>query len=147
MGICNTSPLLNWLVNGLFCVSTRRCTCLQMYFNPALRISAPGNKPASGQYLESITDAQYQPTSGSELLYRLHYGRKPCNRPRAQVVPIRKSARNQHRIHPLQVLRIVPEKRDRLLCNLRNHVVGVVIAIGPRKDQNAKFHASRLPVC
>ncbi len=34
-------------VKGGSTVSVRRCTCLQMYFSPALRISAPGSSPAS----------------------------------------------------------------------------------------------------
>jgi hypothetical protein len=40
----------------------------------------------------------------------------------------------------------MPEERDRLVSDFGDHVVGVVVAIGARKDQNAEFHDTRLSV-
>ena len=115
-------------------------------FQPRIAHQRPWQQASLSQDLKPVADAQHQSASGGKLLHRLHHRRKPSNRPGAQIVAIRKAARNQHRIHALQILRVVPEKRNRLLRNLRDHVVGVVVAIGPRKDQNAEFHASRLTV-
>ena len=38
----------------------------------------------------------------------------------------------------------MPEEGDWLMGDLGNHVVGVVIAVGPGKNQNAEFHAFRV---
>ena len=38
----------------------------------------------------------------------------------------------------------MPEKRDRLMRDLGNHVVGVVVAIRAGKNQHPEFHAFRV---
>jgi hypothetical protein len=64
----------------------------------------------------------------------------------AQIISVGKAARHQHRVHTLQILGVMPEERDRLVGDFGDHVVGIVVAIGARKDQHAEFHASRLSV-
>src|SRR5205823_5275470 len=47
MGMRSTSRCAQALVNAVLVLSTRTCTNLQIYFSPALRMSAPGSRPAS----------------------------------------------------------------------------------------------------
>jgi hypothetical protein len=38
----------------------------------------------------------------------------------------------------------MPKHGDRLVCNLLDDVVGVVVAVGAREDEDAKFHTFRV---
>ncbi len=146
MGISRTSPFASWFVKGESAVSTRRCTCLQMYLSPAFRIKAPGQQTGLGQDLKPVADAQHQAATRGKLLHRTHHRRKARNGAGAEIVAVGKAAGNQYRIHPLQVFGIMPQKGDRLVGDLGDHVVRIVIAIRARKNEDAEFHEYRVTV-
>ena len=103
-----------------------------------------GQQSGFGQNLEAVADAQHQSAACGKLLHRTHHRREAGDGPGAQVVAVGKAAGNQHGVDALQVLGVVPEKGDGLMSHFGNHVIGVVVAVGAGKDENPKFHASRL---
>ena len=54
--------------------------------------------------LETIANTEYQTAALSELLHRLHHGRKLGNRAGTQIIPISKTARHDDGITVLQVV-------------------------------------------
>ena len=92
------------------------------------------------QDLETIADAQHQSAPVGKLLYRFHHGRELCNSPGAQVISVCEAAGNDSNVAVLQIMRLMPEKRNRLLCYLLNRPVSVVVTIRARKDDHAEFH-------
>ena len=64
------------------------------------------------------------------------------NRARAQVIAVGKPAWNQHRVHALQILAVVPEERHWLMRDLGDHVVGVVVAVRSGKTKTPNFMLS-----
>src|SRR5947208_980212 len=59
---------------------------------------------------------------------------------RTQIVHIGKAAWNDDDITVFKIVRFVPEKRNRLLGYVLDGPVRVVIAVGPREDDDTKFH-------
>ena len=100
-----------------------------MYLRPGVAHQRARQQSRLGQNLESIADAQHQPAAGRKTLHRLHHRREARNRARAQVVAVGKSARNQHRVHAVQILAVMPEegrpadarpRQSRCRCRDRN---------------------------
>jgi hypothetical protein len=97
-----------------------------------------------GEDLEAIADSQHQPAARGKPLHRLHDRRKMRNGAGAQVIAVGKPARNQHRVHALEILAVVPKKGDWLVRDLGDHVVGVMVAVRSGENQHSKFHAFRV---
>jgi hypothetical protein len=103
-------------------------------------------QPGFGKNLEAVANAENQTAAGSEALNCLHDWRKAGNRPSPQVVAVGKPSRNQHCVDAAQIFRVVPQKRHGLVSYFGNHIKGVVVAVGTRKDEYSKPHASRVSV-
>jgi len=108
-----------------------------MYFRPALRISAPGSNPASVRIWKPLQ----MPSTGPPPANFFTACITGENR---AIAPVRSNRRrqirlNQHRVHALEVFRVVPEKGDRLVGHFGNHVVRIVVAIGAGKDNTPNF--------
>src|ERR1019366_9335434 len=114
-----------------------------MYLSPALRISAPGSRPASVRIWKPLQMPSTSPPPSAKRFTDCMTGEKRAS---AQVIAIGKPTGDQHCIHSAEILRIVPEEGDRLLCHFGNHMVRIVVAVGTRKNQNTEFHAFRLTV-
>src|SRR5208337_1041457 len=92
------------------------------------------------QNLEAVADAEHQTAAVGKLLHRLHDRRELGNCAGTQVVAIGKAAGHNDGVTILQIVRVMPEEGDRLLGHLLDGPVGIVIAVGSGKDDNAKFH-------
>ena len=97
-------------------------------------------QPRLAQDLKAVADAHHQAAIFRELRDRLHHRRKLRDGARPQIVAIGESARYEDGVAALKVLRGMPQIGHRLMRNRIDHVVGVMVAIGPGKDQNAEFH-------
>src|SRR5207249_8895434 len=93
------------------------------------------------QNLEAIADAQHHPSTRRKLANRLHHRRKLGNRSRPQIVAIGEAAGYDDGITVFKIVRFVPEKRNRLLGYVLDGPKRIVVAIRPRKYDNAEFHA------
>ncbi len=62
----------------------------------------------------------------------------------AQVVAIGEAAGDEDGVATFQVFTLMPEHGDRLACNLLDDVIGVVVAVGAREDEDAEFHTFRV---
>ena len=112
-------PFLASFVNGEsggdhFAVRTSR----QMNLRLCVPHQRARQQPALDQDLKAVADAKHQAAIGSELLHGAHDGRKFGDRAAAQIVAIRKSARQNHRIHITQRWRIVPDEIRLLMRDL-----------------------------
>src|SRR5262245_3988668 len=55
-------------------------------------------KPRLAENLETVANANHHPTLGSKAFYCAHYWREACNRATAQIIAVRKSARQDDRV-------------------------------------------------
>ena len=79
----------------------------------------PRQKPRFAQNLKAVANAQNQPARLRKSRHRPHHRAKPRNRPRPQIIAVRKTARNQHRVAICQrrflvpkIPRFMPPKRE-----------------------------------
>jgi hypothetical protein len=113
---------------------------------PLVSQQGAGQQAGFAQYLKAVADAKNQAPLRGKLFHRLHYGREACNGASAQVVAVGKPAGDNDCIAILQVFAVVPEKGYGLVRYLRDHVVGVVVAVGTWENKHAEFHTYRLAV-
>src|SRR5260370_26956713 len=95
--------------------------------------------------LEAIADAKYQSTAVGKLFYGIHHGGKARDRTGAEIVAIGKSAGQDDGVAICQVFRLVPDELDRFLEDVSDGVKRVVLAIGPGKNNDSKFHLAAAP--
>jgi deoxyxylulose-5-phosphate synthase len=107
---------------------------------PGIPHHGPRQESSLQQDLEAVADAQHQPALIRKPLHRLHHRRKPRDRPRTQVISIRKSAGEDDGVALMYVFGLMPDEFHRLLQDMADSVKRVVIAIGSRKDYDPKFH-------
>jgi hypothetical protein len=67
-----------------------------------------GQHPGLAQYLETVANANDQPTLGGKPLYGGHYRGEPGNGPGAQVIPIGEPARQHNTLVLSQVILFMP---------------------------------------
>src|SRR5215472_9206613 len=106
----------------------------------------PGKKARFAQDLEAIADAEHQPAAGREFLDRFHHRRKARDGTRAQVVAVGKTTGQDDSVTIRQIFRLVPDEFDALSEAVSDGVKGVVVAIGPGKNNDSKFHAAAAPL-
>ena len=94
--------------------------------------------------LEAVADAEHEATGSGKALHGLHDRREVRDGTGAQVVAIGETAGDQDGIATFQVFGLMPEHGDRLVRNLLDDVVGVVVAVGAREDEDAEFHTFRV---
>src|SRR5688572_5500308 len=92
--------------------------------------------------LKTVTDSEHKAAALGEFFDRIHDRRKTREGAGAQVVAVGEASRNDHRVVSAEIRVAVPDKVDRLADVFRDHVIGIVIAIRTRKDNNAEFQAS-----
>src|SRR5437016_3250949 len=102
-------------------------------------------KAGFAQNLEAVADAQDHASALREFLYRLHYRRKPRDGASAEIVTVGKSTGQDDGVAIREIFRLVPDEFDRLLENVADGVKRVVVAIGPGKNDDSKFHAVAAP--
>jgi hypothetical protein len=105
-----------------------------------------GEQSGFSEDLKTIADTEDKAAALSKAFDGLHDGRKARDGASAEVVAIGKAARNENGIDALQIFRVMPEKADGLVGDFSDDVVGVVVAVGAGKDEDAKFHMTWVPV-
>ena len=104
------------------------------------RHQGSGQQAAFAQDLKAVTNTQDEPAVRREALDCLHHRGEASDSPAAQVVSVRKPARQYHGIDISQFLGIVPNKLCLMAEVLRHSVKSVVIAVASGEDDNADFH-------
>ena len=140
MGMVSTSPWRQAWVKGVSAFSTLTWTGLQTYFKPTLRISAPGSNPDSHKIWKPLQMPKHQPAAVGELSYRFHYRGKLGDGAGAQVIAVGKTAGNDDGVAVFEVMRLVPKECDRLLRDLLDGPICVVIAVRSGENDDAEFH-------
>lgn len=92
------------------------------------------------QDLKAVADAYNEATLICKALDGAHDGRESSDCPCAQIISKSESARNNDCIAISQIAGIVPQEFDGLVQDGPYGVIGIVIAVRSRKDDNAKFH-------
>ena len=105
-----------------------------------------GEQAGFSEDLKAIADAEDKTAALCEALDGLHDRGEAGDRAGAEVVAIGKAAGDEYGIDALKIFRVMPEKGDGLVSDFSDDVVGVVVAVGARKDEDAKFHKTRVPV-
>jgi hypothetical protein len=104
-----------------------------------------GEQARFAENLEAVADAEYHAAAVCEFLDGLHDGRKPSDSAGAQIIAVGKSAGQDDGVAIRKVLRLVPDEFDRPPQNVADGVKRVMIAIGPGKNNDSKFHAVAAP--
>src|SRR2546421_8484959 len=102
----------------------------------------PWQQACFAQNLKAIADAQNQIAFCGEFFHGIHDRRKAGECAGAQVIAVRKTARNDHRVVTGQVSIAVPDEIDRLAHVFRDHVIRIVIAVRSGKDYDTELHFS-----
>src|SRR5258708_23519561 len=96
--------------SGFQCIGKRRVTVLGPYIDvltdemkASISHQCARQQPAFTKYLKAVTDSENEFPFGRELLHRLHHRRKSCQGSGPQVISLRKSARNDHRVVSAEV--------------------------------------------
>src|ERR1700678_1618575 len=92
------------------------------------------------QDLKAVADAHDEAAVLGKLLYRLHDWSKTCYGASSQVVSVGEAAWDEDCVAALEVFRGVPEEGCGLVRDLFDDMVGVMVAVGPWEDEDAKFH-------
>ena len=80
------------------------------------------------------------PPARGEIRDRCHDRREPGDRAGPQVVAVRKPARQHDDVSALEARLLVPDELGLLAEHVLGGVIGVVIAVGAGKDDDAEFH-------
>ena len=104
-----------------------------------------GEKARFAENLEAIANSQDHAAALGESLDGLHHWRKTRDGAGAQVIAEGKTAGQDDGIAVRQIFRLVPDEFDGLPQGVPDGVKSVVIAIGPGKNNDSKFHAVAAP--
>src|SRR5467141_5243026 len=104
-----------------------------------------GEQAGLAQNLEAVADAKYHSAAVREFFDRLHHRRKTRDGAGAQIIAVGKSAGQDNGVAIRQILGLVPDEFDGLLQNVADGVKRVMVAIGPGKNDDSKFHAVAAP--
>src|SRR5215469_2001289 len=101
-------------------------------------------EPRLAENLKPIADTQHDAIVSRKFAHRFHDWRELGDRTRPQVIPVGEPAWHDDRIAIFQIVRLMPQERYRLLRDLLDGPISVVIAIRSGEDQHAKFHVGSL---
>src|SRR5437764_500903 len=104
-----------------------------------------GEQASFTQDLESVADAEHHAATFGKFFDRLHDRRKAGDRAGAQIVAVGETAGQNDGVAASQVLRLMPDKLDRLFEDAADGVKRVVVAIRAWKDDDSKFHCVVTP--
>src|SRR5688500_5575953 len=82
-------------------------------------------KVAFAKHLEAVADADDRLAAFRKRSHGIHHRRKTRDRPRAEVVPVRKTTGQHHGIEPRKVRLAVPDDFGLLLEHVMQHVVAI----------------------
>src|SRR5581483_7643667 len=122
------------------CVLNPHMNGLADIFQADVSHQRAGQQAGFAQDLKAIADAEYESASIGEFLDRLHNRGELSDRTGAQVIAVGETAGHQNGVAVLQIVRLVPEKGYRLLGNLLDGPVRIVIVVRSGKDDDAEFH-------
>ena len=108
----------------------------------AITNECAGQQACLAEDLKAVTNTEHEAATFGKLLDGIHYGRKAREGSGTQVVSVRKAARKYHCVVCRQIRFTVPDEIDWLSDVFRDHVIGIVIAVRTRKNNNSEFHAS-----
>jgi hypothetical protein len=92
-----------------------------------------GQKPGFEENLKTVADAQNQPAGMRKPIDCFHYGGKTRDRSGAKIITVGKAARQNNGVDAGNFFGLMPDKFDWLADDRPDCVVGVVVAIGPRR--------------
>src|SRR5262249_51809265 len=95
--------------------------------------------------LKAVADAENQPAAACELFDGAHHRTEARDCAGPQIIAVRKTTGQNHRIAVREVGLLVPDEVYGLTDYLADYVIGVVIAVGARKNNHAEFHRSTNP--
>ena len=95
-----------------------------------------GEHPRLQQDLETVADADHQPTVVGETLYRIHDGRKMGDSAATQIIAVGKTSGKDDAIEPLDLSVLVPEIAGIGAGERADGVVRVGVAVGAGKDHD-----------
>lgn len=101
-----------------------------------------GKQSGFTKNLEPVANAQDESAAFGKLLNRIHHRREAGECASAQVIAVRKPARNNQSVIAGETGIPVPDEVHGLAHVFRDHVVGIVIAIRAGKNYNSKLQAS-----
>ena len=104
-----------------------------------------GEESRLAENLEAVADAQDRPAGSGEVADGGHHRGKPGDRAGAQVVAVRKAARQHDDVGAVEARLLVPDELRLLPEHVLRGVIRVVIAVGSGKNDDAEFHG-QLPV-
>src|SRR5467141_1118610 len=96
--------------------------------------------------LKAVADAEDKSAGAREFLHRAHHGRKPRNRARAQVIAISKPAGQNDGVKTSDLFGLMPQEFNRLMKDLAQGVVGVVVTVRAREHDHTEFHRASSPL-
>ena len=112
---------------------------------PAIAHHRAGKQAGFTQNLKAVADAQDPAAALRESLDRLHHRRKTRDSARAQIIAVGKSTRKNDGVTIREIFGLVPDEFHRLMKDVADGVKRVVVAIGPGKNDDSKFHALAAP--
>src|SRR5512146_591311 len=108
------------------------------------RIAEQGarQQPGLAHDLEPVAEADHRAASFGKRDDVLHHGAESGNRPGPQVVAVAEAARQDDHVALLQVVILVPQVHRFLAQCIDDGVIGVVVAVGARKGDDAELHGA-----
>jgi hypothetical protein len=83
--------------------------------HPRVPLQYSGQQARLAQNLEPVADSQNQSSGVREFFHSSHHGGKPRDGAGAQVIAVRKTAGQKHRVTLAKLFGSMPQKFDRLV--------------------------------
>src|SRR5690606_2510774 len=99
-------------------------------------------QPGLAGDLEAVAHRQHRRTAAGVFRYLAHYRAEPGNGACAQVIPVAETARENHYVHTLKIVVLVPEVNSFLIKHVLHRVIRVVVAVGTGEGDYAELHAA-----
>ena len=103
-----------------------------------------GEQTGLAEDLEAVADAENEAAGGGEAADGIHNWREAGDGSGAQVISVGEAAGDEDGVAAFEVGGLVPEEGCRLSEQLGDDVLGVVVAVGTGKDEDAKLHMPRV---
>jgi hypothetical protein len=101
---------------------------------------AERKQPRLAENLKPVANPEHGSAGAGKRGDRSHDGREAGDRAGSQVIAVREPAWQHDDISAPETRLLVPDELGLLAEHVLGRVVGVVIAVGPGKDNDAEFH-------
>src|SRR6185437_4905088 len=101
-----------------------------------------GKQPGLARDLESVADREHGPASVGVRDHVLHHGTEARDGAGPQIVAVTESARQHDHVASREIVLFVPEVHRLFAERFGHGVVGVVVAVGAGKSDDAELHAA-----